>query len=314
MKKFGFVLKIVTLSFSVVLIFMILVAIQVIYSASKPVQGNLGMALKIPPFLNAARAASAEEGDLKLLLEDAGIIAYVKLSKEIDLADFPASYFILPSKETEGYTGGTVIIPGSEAILIQDTTPEVHLVVHRTGWLVAYLSRFQPSAALFDWVTYDSDKKKLTSLERVLIQASQNAGETINLGSVAYYDLRNREATNILLAGDSVDVSQPQNTFNLLIPRKVTVYEFSISQAIVQRDVYELGAPSTCQLQGSEIISSNGIPNRGATSWRLASQTIEEQYFHTMVGKPLLFALYYNSGYQGQSYCGVAIIYRESIE
>jgi hypothetical protein len=87
-------------------------------------------------FVSSASAA------VDLPADEAGISAYVNVSKNVDLDKVKALMNIVDSTETY-------------AIAIVDLSGNIdpHVYISEDGWVVAYYTRSEPPGAIMDWAT-----------------------------------------------------------------------------------------------------------------------------------------------------------------
>ena len=99
---------------------------------------------------------------------------------------------------------------------------EVQVFLHRDGWIIAYLTRYQNASALFDWVNYDKKRlKDSTLIENVVRMLALDSG--VADSTISYYDFRSLEATTLMLAADHSDANKQTESFEINIPRQLTV-------------------------------------------------------------------------------------------
>ena len=166
----------------------------------------------IPGLITLARPAfAAGTAGANFLEEEAGISAFTNVGREIDLVRARGAFRTI-EREGDEYIIGSVGVPGlAEA-------DDVHVFVHRDGWVVAYYGRERPTAWIVDWRDLET-----TKLEAALMQVTTAAG--VSIGDVNYYDFRHPEAEKLMIIIDD-------DSFNLKIPRTFTVFERSYTVEI----------------------------------------------------------------------------------
>ncbi|MCL0082463.1 hypothetical protein M1O14_01870 [Dehalococcoidia bacterium] len=166
----------------------------------------------IPGLITLARPAfAARTAGANFLEEEAGISAFTNVGREIDLVRARGAFRTI-ERETDEYIIGSVGVPGlGEA-------DDVHVFVHRDGWVVAYYGRERPAAWIVDWRDLET-----TKLEAALMQVTTAAG--VSIGDVNYYDFRHPEAEKLMIIIDG-------HSFNLKIPGTFTVFERSYTVEI----------------------------------------------------------------------------------
>jgi hypothetical protein len=277
-----------------------LVATQSVQPAAEQIGG--GMMLQPPAFLKSARAADdPEQVEFSLVVEEAGVTAYAKLDQEIDLGALESRFKTI-RQQTDLFISGIVTAPGYEDLSELDEIAEVQVFLHHDGWIIAYLTRWQPASALVDWVNYDEQRLTSTLIENVVRTLALDVG--VPGATIAYYDFRYPEATNLVLAADRADVSTGGDSFEITIPRKLTVYETSWAHAKFSGSYYA----SSCSLDGEELSAVNpGAEIWGFTTGEFAQADFSPDTTHTLA----LSMNWYHSG-ANRIYCGIAVVYREA--
>ena len=259
-------------------------------------QADGGMALQPPAFLKSAYAADSTQADFSFLLDEAGVTAYTKLDEPLDLASLTSNFKTI-GRQTDQFISGIVIAPGYEKLPEFGENAEIQVFLHQDGWIVAYLTRYQTAAALFDWVSYDEKRlKNNTLIENVVRKLTLDAGASD--ANVAYYDFRNPEATNLMLVADPANDKIRNNTFTINIPRQLIVYERSWSSAFLdyRSDI------RPCNLNNEPLATYTGRAVQMLLSGELTKAQLPPDTNHTL----------YTDGASLRSYCGLAILYREA--
>ncbi|MFN8494794.1 MAG: hypothetical protein U0350_44740 [Caldilineaceae bacterium] len=268
-----------------------------------------GIALQPPAFLKSAHAADANAAvtdttqvDFSFLLDEAGVTAYTKLDQSLDLASLESDFKTI-GRKTDEFISGIIIAPGYEYLPEFGENAEVQVFLHHDGWIAAYLTRYQTASALFDWVSYDEKRlKDSTLIENVVRKLAEDAG--VSDINVAYYDFRNLQATNLILAADHADANKTSESFEINIPRQLTVYESSWSSAQfgIAAD-YQTRWRGSCTLNGETLASHDP----GGERWGLWSGELAKAKLPPDTNHKLSVA-----GSGKRSYCGIAIVYREA--
>lgn len=259
----------------------LLLAFGLINKPGMPAKGNNVFSLRPPPFVDVARA---ETGSIASLIEDeAGISAYFQASTSINLADV-RDVFRTIETETADY------IIGSVPVANYPESEDVHVYVHRDGWILAYYLAADPVGKIFDWRVYhDTGRVNITTkLENTLAVVASEAGVPFPGGT--YYDFRYPNATHLMFIvewvyGDGTDSCE------INLPGGFAYYERS----------WSLGGndDSWYRLDGVEIQSQNwGWQTSQGTL--TAAQLLPDQ-FHTIE----VWA-----GYHDYTYGGLALVYR----
>ncbi|MBT9166109.1 MAG: hypothetical protein DDT25_00782 [Chloroflexi bacterium] len=228
----------------------------------------------------AAPAFAAGTAGANFLEEEAGISAFTNVGREIDLVRARRAFRTI-DRETDEYIIGSVGVPGLPE------ADDVHVFVHRDGWVVAYYGRERPTAWIIDWRNLDT-----TKLEAALMQVTTAAG--VSIGDVNYYDFRHPEAEKMMIIIDP-------DSFNLKIPGAFTVFERSYSFWATSRYSTSTGRPGgSLTVDGRDIVWSTG----GIETGTLTAAQLRQGVFQTVGVR---------YGWTGNRACGIAIvlIYRQ---
>lgn len=304
MKHSVYILKFAVALCVVILLFALTLLVKPKQVQQAEVETGLGMALQPPAFIKSANAAGLAQVDLGFLLEEAGITAYTKLEQEIDLESLKSRFKTI-GRQTDQFISGTVNAPGYEKLPEFGESGEVQVFLHRNGWIVSYLTRYQTASSLFDWVSYDEKRlKDSTLIENVVRMLALDTG--VSDFAISYYDFRNPTATNLMLVAEHADNNSTSDSFEITIPRELTVYESSWSYAQFSipisstRNVNYFGS---CTLNDDTLASL--AP--GEAKWEVIVNTLSKAKFPLVTNHKIVI-----SGNDVRNYCGIAIIYRDS--
>jgi hypothetical protein len=268
-----------------------------------------GLALRPPAFIKAANAAEFEElqqTDWTFLLEEAGVTAYTKVDQQLDL-EFLLARFKHIRARTNQYIQGIVHAPGYAGLPEFDEKGEVQIIVHRDGWIVAYLTRWQTAAELFDWVNYDQERLTGTLVENTVKYLAREL--KLPEVNISYYDFRYPDATDLILVADRADGITTRDSFIIHIPKEIQIFErtWSAAQFDIRRSGYQGSTqnPGSCDLNDAQLTPLH--PPIG--KWRLYLGPLTEDNFPQ--GKDHRISVFGN-GMRG--YCGVAVVYREAAQ
>ena len=152
---------------------------------------------------------------------EAGISAYVNLAQEIDLDRARTVFKGIEADENE-YLIGIIELPN----LAEDMWP--HAYVSKSGWLMAYYSKTEPTSKLMQWSGFQRDVITTTTLKDALITMCQKmALDPSKVDSdMSYYHFQYPSATKLLIALDTTD---GEDTFQFTIPPRLSLYEASWS-------------------------------------------------------------------------------------
>lgn len=265
---------------------------------------NPGIALKAPAFAKSAQAAGLQQTDWEFILEEAGITAYAKVDQQLDLQFLPNSFKHI-RKQTDNYIMGTMYAPAYAEYPEFDEMGEVQVLVHKNGWIVAYLTQWQTSAELFDWVNYETKRLSETIIESTLkFLATELELSDVNL---AFYDFRNPNATDLLLIADRADSNKETDLLTVEIPQDIVIHESMWSGAQFGIHTYFSGSwrstPGQC-LINDELVASL---NPGGARWRVWIGEFSQDLYPQ--GKTHTLTV---TAKEMTAYCGIAVIYGES--
>jgi hypothetical protein len=154
-------------------------------------------------------------------------------------------------------------------------------------------------------VNYEEKRLTSTIIENVVRLLALDSG--VDDFNIAYYDFRYPEATNLILVADHADVNKPNESFEINIPRQLTVYEsfWSGAQFGINIDGYSTHQPGECVLNDEKLASLDP----GGERWGLWSGELTKTKFPPDTNHKLSV-----SAVNRSSYCGIAIVYREAAE
>ena len=152
---------------------------------------------------------------------EAGISAYVNLGHEIDLERARSVFKGIEADEAD-YLIGIIELPN----LAEDMWP--HAYVSKSGWLMAYYSKTEPTSKLMQWSGFQRDVINTTTLKDALVTMCQKmALDPSKVDSdMSYYHFQYPNATKLLIALDTTD---GVDTFQFTIPPRLSLYEASWS-------------------------------------------------------------------------------------
>jgi len=265
-----------------VVVVVLLLAFGLVNEPSAPANGGSVFSLRAPPFVAVARA---ETSSIASSIEDeAGISAYFQASTSINLADV-RDVFRTIETETADY------IIGSVPVMNYPESEDVHVYVHKDGWILAYYLAADPVGKIFDWRVYhDTGRTNITTkLENTLAIVASEAGVPFPGGT--YYDFLYPNATHLMLivewayyGADSCEVKLP-GTF--------AYYERSWSLGATDDGSYKLDGVTVQSLSWVGVIQTR----QGTLT---AAQLLPDQ-FHTIE----VWA-----SWNATAYGGLALVYR----
>jgi len=175
--------------------------------------------LQAPSFVSIAKAQDAAIA--ATIGEEAGIAAYTQSSPIV--LNSVRNQFRTIEDETADY------IVGSVAVKDYPESEDVHIYLHKDGWILAYYLAAEPTGKIFDWLDFEANSSQsiTTKLEKVI--AAVEGAANVPFTQVSYYDFRNPNATHLTLIAESTEggCTEGDNFFDLNIPGSHTVYERS---------------------------------------------------------------------------------------
>ena len=200
----------------------LLLALGLMHRPATPAEADHIFRLQAPPF---ARAASAEAIEVASVIEnEAGISAWFQASSSINLNSVRGVFRTIET-ETANYIIGSVPVPNyTEAW-------DVHVYVHKDGWILAYYLAADPVGKIYDWKAYHNSGRTTlsTKLENVIAVVANAAGVPFSSANVTYYDFRYPNATHLMLIAEWGD--SDRDSFQVRLPGSFAYYERSWSLA-----------------------------------------------------------------------------------
>jgi hypothetical protein len=141
------------------------------------------------------------------LAEVAGMTAWYNVGGAITPADF-VSGFSTVEYQTADYIVGTVDIP----IYVAEYNP--HVLVHSSGYILAFYPNTDPAAKMIDVI---AKSLNTTLLEYAVVMVGAAGGTTIS--DVTYYDFGNPAATDMLVLAENR--ADGENFFSLQMPANI---------------------------------------------------------------------------------------------
>jgi len=150
------------------------------------------LSLQAPAFVRAAEGVgpvmSAQV--TTQLAAEAGISAYLQTSTSIDLGLIKDEFRTIET-QTDDYIIGSVPVPDHPEHF------DVHVYVHKDGWILAYYMNNEPTAKMVDVRGWTISS---TKLETVISIIAGTLGEPMT--GLKYYDFRYPNATHILMVAE----------------------------------------------------------------------------------------------------------------
>jgi hypothetical protein len=250
-----------------VVVAILLLVFGLVNEPRAPANADNVFSLRAPPFVGVARAEA--DSITSLIEEEAGISAYFQASTSINLADV-RDVFRTIETETSDY------IIGSVPVANYPESEDVHVYVHRDGWILAYYLAADPVGKIFDWRVYhDTGRTNITTkLENTLAVVASEAGVPFPGGT--YYDFRYPNATHLMFIIEWVygdGMYGQTDSCEVKLPGGFAYYERSWSLGTNDHASYTL--------DGTEIADWNCTTFCTGQSTFTAAELLPDQ-FHTI--------------------------------
>ena len=249
-----------------------------------------GLFLKMPPFLNQVQAKTNNQVDFTAT--EAGIAAYFKADSTITLANVRDIYRSVED-ETEDYIIGSIGVPD------YGESHDVHVYIHKDGWVMAYYHKSEPASHLFDWAHYNGSSALSTKFQLVLeTVATQIAAPSPN---PTYYHFAFPNADRLMLIAEA-QVGSGSDTFEVTLPRGLIYYERSWS---LSSWLPSFGDGTTYLLNDTEIKRHT---RSGISKGVYGVADLPEDSMHTL---KLINNVFLIDDGRVKAYTGLALVYKE---
>jgi hypothetical protein len=168
-----------------------------------------------PLFLKNAHAEEA--GVAAFIDSEAGIAAYFQATGALDLATAKPLFRTI-EVQTDDYIIGSIAVPDYAS-----ESEDVHVYMHKDGWVLAYFLAATPAANVIDWPRF-TGTTIVTKFDTVFQLIAAQLSFT--LPASTYYDFRNPNANSRLLAAEK---ATPDDSFTVFLNEGLTYYERSWS-------------------------------------------------------------------------------------
>lgn len=173
--------------------------------------------LQPPAFVMSAYAQDAAPSSF--LDNEAGISAYFQAPFPINLNNMRTFYRTIEA-ETQDYLIGSVAVEGYKA-----EEEDVHVYIHKDGWVLTYYLKADPASKIIDWGKY-SGGAILTKFDTVLGTIAANLG--IASPTFTYYHFQYPNATDLALIAEFIETNQT-GSFKVNLPSQFGYFERSWS-------------------------------------------------------------------------------------
>lgn len=252
--------------------------------------GSGSMIAEAGNMLSLSRPAFAQGAGTTFLDEEAGMSIYTDTDQPLDLSVARTVYKTIEI-ETADYIVGSVALPDLPE------SDDVHIFVHKDGWIVVYYLSAEPVSKVIDWNYYSAGKLTKTKLQVGLEEMCYALGVTPT--DINYYHFQYPYATKWMIITESQE-GLGTDSFNLKIPSEFTFYERSWSHRGGSGTATEYGLLTLAQLI-PDIFHTVEVTNGG-------SYGVLKSYFK-LDGQEVSYI--YGGEYSDVSYIAVALVYLE---
>jgi hypothetical protein len=172
------------------------------------------LALQAPPFVEQVDSAAAPPEVAALLSSQAGISAYVQTAGPITLSAVRGVYRTIEADTTD-YIIGSVAIPDHPEHF------DVHVYVHKDGWILAYYLQDGITSKI---VNVRARSISTTKLETAVSIAASAAGQAVT--GLRHYDFRYPNATHMLVVAED---HLNGRDFTITLPTEFAYYDRSFA-------------------------------------------------------------------------------------
>ncbi len=257
--------------------------------SSQVAEGAHTLSLATPAFAQGGVASTT------FLDEEAGISIYTDLAQSLDLATAKTVYKTI-EKETSDYIVGSVSLPNLTE------SDDVHIFVHKDGWIVVYYLKAEPVSKIIDWNYYAGGQLTSNKLKAGLSKMCSALGVTAT--TTKYYHFQYPYAIKFMIVIESEYGWNETDTCRLTIPSAFTVYERSWSFY-----TYDTYSSSYFRIDGTTIYTGDGGQDSSITAYgQLTASQLSPDVSHTVTVFNKTYASY---DYEGYTCVGIVLVYLE---
>ncbi|NJL06162.1 MAG: hypothetical protein HC911_14910 [Chloroflexaceae bacterium] len=232
---------------SLALSILVLGAATLIFAA--PPAPDAHLALQAPSFVTAAYASDVAQ--TPTFPADIGISAYFNAPNGITINNRLRGIYRTIEDQTDDYIVGSVPIEG------YGTSEDVHVYIHKDGWVLAYYRSAEPASKIVDWVGYQAGSNAVPNkLTKALATAAGGAGVGVP-AQPSYYHFQYPEANRMTIAVHSANNANRTREFTMRLP----------SDGF---DYYETSYALGCDDGGSLAINSQEVASCSGAEQRVA--------------------------------------------
>jgi hypothetical protein len=149
--------------------------------------------------------ASAEDAQIAAFIDtEAGVSAYFQAPGALSLTNVRTLYRTI-EVETDSYILGSIPVPNYVS-----ESEDVHVYVHKDGWVLAYYLAATPAANLIDWARFQNNVI-VTKFDTVFKLLADHMAFT--LPAITYYDFRYPNSNYLLLIAEESDLTDSFSVF-----------------------------------------------------------------------------------------------------
>ena len=252
-------------------------------SIPKPAaQPGNGFDLVRPLFLTTA---SAEDAGIAAFIDsEAGIAAYFQAPGALSLATARPLFRTIEA-QTDSYILGSIAVPDYAS-----ESEDVHVYLHKDGWVLAYYLAVTPAANLIDWPRFNGTAivTKFDTVFQLL-----GAQLAFTLPAATYYDFRNPNANYLLLVAE---VTTSEDEFTVFLDQAIAYYERSWSLSGKSYDAQYI-------LNGTKLADDDF---RSPSEWR----DLEGVLTPLQLAVNATHTIQLKYGHNVNIYAGLALVYR----
>lgn len=171
-----------------------------------------------PPALPQRTGAAQEAAAVAAIAEEAGIAAYFNAAAAINLDSVADQYATIEAR-TDAYIIGSVAVPQ------YNERHQVHVYVHKDGWIMAYYLKSDPVAKMVDIKAYGGTTIS-TKFETILSLFAGEAG--VPYVQPTFWDFQAPNANHMMIVAENYTGG---DTFTVKLPGTYTFYDRSWASA-----------------------------------------------------------------------------------
>lgn len=193
----------------------VLAAVLGLLALQTPARLQASTALNLqPPALPQRAGVAQEAAAVSTIADEAGIAAYFNAGAPINLDSVADQYATIEAR-TDSYIIGSVAVPQ------YNERHQVHVYVHKDGWIMAYYLKTDPVAQMVDIKAYGGATIS-TKFDTILSLFASEAGVT--LVPPTFWDFQAPNANHMLIVAENYTGG---DTFTVKLPGTYTFYDQS---------------------------------------------------------------------------------------